>query len=286
MIERYSRKEITKIWEEKNKYQIWLNIEIAAAQAMEKLKLIPKGVASAVRKKAKINVDRIHKIENKVHHDMIAFLSSITEKVGNEGKFLHRGMTSSDVLDTCFNFQLVQAGKILNKDIDEILQVLKNKSLKYKNTICIGRSHGIHAEPTTFGLKLASFYEEFKRNKKRLEGAIKEISTCAISGAVGTFANVDPRVEAQVAKKMGLRVEPISSQIIPRDRHAYYFSILAIIAGSVERVATEIRNLQRTEVQEVEEFFDKKQKGSSAMPHKKNPILSENLTGLTRMVRS
>lgn len=286
MIERYSRKEIAKIWEEKNKYQIWLNIEIAAAQAMEKLKLIPKGVASTVRKKAKINVDRIHKIENKVHHDMIAFLSSITEKVGNHGKFLHKGMTSSDVLDTCFNFQLAQASKILNKDIDEILQVLKNKSLRYKNTICIGRSHGIHAEPTTFGLKLASFYEEFKRNKKRLERAVKEISTCAISGAVGNFANVDPRVEAHVAKKMGLKIEPISSQIIPRDRHAYYFSILAIIAGSIERVATEIRNLQKTEVQEVEEFFEKKQKGSSAMPHKKNPILSENLTGLTRMVRS
>lgn len=286
MIERYSRKEIAKIWEEKNKYQIWLNIEIAAAQAMEKLKLIPKGVASTVRKKAKINVDRIHKIENKVHHDMIAFLSSITEKVGNHGKFLHKGMTSSDVLDTCFNFQLAQASKILKKDIDEILQVLKNKSLRYKNTICIGRSHGIHAEPTTFGLKLASFYEEFKRNKKRLERAVKEISTCAISGAVGNFANVDPRVEAHVAKKMGLKIEPISSQIIPRDRHAYYFSILAIIAGSIERVATEIRNLQKTEVQEVEEFFEKKQKGSSAMPHKKNPILSENLTGLTRMVRS
>ena len=286
MIERYSRKEIAKIWEEKNKYQIWLNIEIAAAQAMEKLKLIPKGVASTVRKKAKINVDRIHKIENKVHHDMIAFLSSITEKVGNHGKFLHKGMTSSDVMDTCFNFQLAQASKILKKDIDEILQVLKNKSLRYKNTICVGRSHGIHAEPTTFGLKLASFYEEFKRNKNRLERAVKEISTCAISGAVGNFANVDPRVEAHVAKKMGLKIEPISSQIIPRDRHAYYFSILAIIAGSIERVATEIRNLQKTEVQEVEEFFEKKQKGSSAMPHKKNPILSENLTGLTRMVRS
>ena len=286
MIERYSRKEIKKIWNEKNKYQIWLSIEIAAAQAMEKLKLIPKGVASTVRKKAKINVDRIHKIENKVHHDMIAFLSSITEKVGNHGKFLHKGMTSSDVLDTCFNFQLAQASKILKKDIDEILQVLKNKSLRYKNTICVGRSHGIHAEPTTFGLKLASFYEEFKRNKNRLERAVKEISTCAISGAVGTFANVDPKVEAYVAKKMSLKVEPISSQIIPRDRHAYYFSILAIIAGSIERVATEIRNLQKTEVQEVEEFFEKKQKGSSAMPHKKNPILSENLTGLTRMVRS
>ena len=286
MIERYSRKEIKKIWEEKNKYQIWLDIEIAAAQAMEKYKIIPKGVSSKVRKKAIINVDRIHKIENKVHHDVIAFLTSITEKVGIEGKFLHKGMTSSDVLDTCFNIQLVQASKILLKDINEILKVLKNKSLKYKKTICIGRSHGIHAEPTTFGLKLASFYEEFKRNKKRLDSAVKEISTCAISGTVGTFANIDPRVEAYVAKKFNLMVEPVSTQVIPRDRHAYYFSVLAIIAGSIERVATEIRNLQKTELQEVEEFFDKKQKGSSAMPHKKNPILSENLTGLARMVRS
>ena len=286
MIERYSRKEIKKIWDEKNKYQIWLDIEIAAAQAMEKLKLIPKGVSAKVRKKAVINVDRIHKIESKVHHDMIAFLTSITEKVGSDGKFLHTGMTSSDVLDTCFNVQLSQASKIIKKDIDEILMILKKKSLKYKKTICIGRSHGIHAEPTTFGLKLASFYEEFKRNKKRLESAINEISTCAISGAVGTFANVDPRVEAHVAKRLNLKVEPISTQIIPRDRHAYYFSVLAIIAGSIERIATEIRNLQKTELQEVEEFFDKKQKGSSAMPHKKNPILSENLTGLARMVRS
>ena len=286
MIERYSRKEIKKIWDEKNKYQIWLDIEIAAAQAMEKLKLIPKGVSAKVRKKAVINVDRIHKIESKVHHDMIAFLTSITEKVGSDGKFLHTGMTSSDVLDTCFSVQLSQASKIINKDIDAILMILKKKSLKYKKTICIGRSHGIHAEPTTFGLKLASFYEEFKRNKKRLESAINEISTCAISGAVGTFANVDPRVEAHVAKRLNLKVEPISTQIIPRDRHAYYFSVLAIIAGSIERIATEIRNLQKTEIQEVEEFFDKKQKGSSAMPHKKNPILSENLTGLARMVRS
>ena len=286
MIKRYSRKEIAKIWEEKNKYEVWLDIEIAVAQAMEKLKIIPKGVASKVKKKGKINVDRIHKIESKVHHDVIAFLTSITEKVGKEGKFLHQGMTSSDVLDTCFNFQLVQASKILNKDIDEILKVLKNKSLKYKNTICVGRSHGIHAEPTTFGLKFASYYEEFKRNKKRLENAIKEISTCAISGAVGTFANIDPKIEAFVAKKLGLKVEPISSQVIPRDRHAYYFSILAIIAGSIERVAIEIRNLQRTEIQEVEEFFHRKQKGSSAMPHKKNPILSENITGLTRLIRS
>jgi len=286
MIERYSRKEVKKIWEEKNKYQIWLDIEIAAAQAMEKYKIIPKGISSKVRKKAKIDVDRIHQIENKVHHDVIAFLTSVTEKVGNEGKFLHKGMTSSDVLDTCFNIQLVQASKILIKDIDEILNVLKNKSLKYKKTICIGRSHGIHAEPTTFGLKLAGFYEEFKRNKKRLISAVKEISTCAISGAVGTYANVDPRVESYVAKKFNLMVEPVSTQVIPRDRHAYYFSVLAIIGGSIERVATEIRNLQKTELQEVAEFFDKKQKGSSAMPHKKNPILSENLTGLARMVRS
>jgi len=286
MIERYSRKEVKKIWEEKNKYQIWLDIEIAAAQAMEKYKIIPKGISLKVRKKAKIDVDRIHQIENKVHHDVIAFLTSVTEKVGNEGKFLHKGMTSSDVLDTCFNIQLVQASKILIKDIDEILNVLKNKSLKYKKTICIGRSHGIHAEPTTFGLKLAGFYEEFKRNKKRLISAVKEISTCAISGAVGTYANVDPRVESYVAKKFNLMVEPVSTQVIPRDRHAYYFSVLAIIGGSIERVATEIRNLQKTELQEVAEFFGKEQKGSSAMPHKKNPILSENLTGLARMVRS
>ena len=286
MINRYSRKEIKKIWEEENKYKIWLNIEIAAAQAMEKLKHIPKGVSAKVKKRAVINVDRIHDIEKNVHHDVIAFLTSIAEKVGNDAKYLHKGMTSSDVLDTCFNLQLVKAGNIITNDINEILKVLKSKSLKYKKTICIGRSHGIHAEPTTFGLKLASFYEEFKRNKKRLENAIREISTCAISGAVGTFANVDPKVESYVAKKLNLRVEPISSQVIPRDRHAYYFSVLAIIAGSIERVATEIRNLQKTELQEVEEFFDKKQKGSSAMPHKKNPILSENLTGLTRMVRS
>ena len=286
MIDRYSRKEIKNIWNDKNKYQIWLDIEIAAAQSMESLKIIPKGVSAKVKKKARINVERISEIESQVHHDVIAFLTSITEKVGPEGKFLHKGMTSSDVLDTCFNIQLMQAGKILLIDIGDILKVLKNKSLKYKNTVCIGRSHGIHAEPTTFGLKLIGFYEEFKRNKKRLDNAVKEISTCAISGAVGTFANVDPRVESYVAKKLNLKVEPVSTQIIPRDRHAYFFSVLGIIAGSVERVATEIRNLQRTELQEVEEFFGEKQKGSSAMPHKKNPILSENLTGLARMVRS
>ena len=286
MIERYTRKEIKKIWEENNKYQIWLSIELAVAQAMEKFKIIPRGLSSKIKKKGKINIARIHKIESKVHHDVIAFLTSITEKIGPHGKFLHLGLTSSDIIDTSFNLQLVQAGKILLKDIDSILQVLKKKSLKYKKTICIGRSHGIHAEPTTFGLKLASFYEEFKRNKKRLEISIKEISTCAISGPVGTYASIDPRIEAYVAKKLNLKVEPISTQVIPRDRHAAYFTTLAIIASSVERVATEIRNLQKTEIQEIEEYFEKKQKGSSSMPHKKNPILSENLTGLARMVRS
>ena len=286
MIKRYSRKKLVDIWDEYNKYKIWLNIEIAAAQGMEKIKLIPKGVASAVKKKGKIRVKRIHQIESKVKHDVIAFLTSITEQVGFKAKFLHQGMTSSDVLDTCYNIQLVQSGNILLKDIEEILSVLKLKAKKYKNTVCIGRSHGIHAEPITFGLKLASYFSEFSRNKKRLIQAINEISTCTISGAVGTFANVDPRVEKYVAKKMNLRVEPVSTQIIPRDRHAYFFSVLGIIAGSVERVATEIRHLQRTEVQEVEEFFSKGQKGSSAMPHKRNPILSENLSGLSRLVRS
>ena len=286
MIKRYSRKELTDIWSEENKYRIWLEVEIAAAQAMEKLGQIPKGVSAAVRKKAKINVKRIHQIESKVKHDVIAFLTSVTEKVGIKARYLHQGMTSSDILDTSFNIQLVQSGKILIQDIDQILKVLKKQAKKHKYTPCIGRSHGIHAEPITFGLKLASFYEEFKRNKKRLLNAIDEISTCAISGAVGTFANVNPKVESHVAKKLGLKVEPISTQIIPRDRHAFYFSTLGIIAGSIERVALEIRHLQRSEVYELQEFFSKDQKGSSAMPHKKNPILSENLTGLSRIVRS
>ena len=286
MIKRYSRKELTDIWSEENKYKIWLDVEIAAAQAMEKFGQIPKGVSSIVRKKAKINVKRIHQIENQVKHDVIAFLTSITEKSGMKAKYLHLGMTSSDVLDTSFNIQLVQSGKILLKDLDQILRVLKKQARKYKFTPCMGRSHGIHAEPITFGLKLASYYAEFKRNRKRLVDAINEISTCSISGAVGTFANVSPNVEKYVAKKLGLKVEPISTQVIPRDRHAFYFSILGIIAGSIERVAIEIRHLQRTEVYELQEYFSKNQKGSSAMPHKKNPILSENLTGLARMVRS
>jgi adenylosuccinate lyase len=286
MIERYSRKEIKSIWEDYNRYSIWLEIELAAAEAMEKLNIIPKGVVKKVRSKAKINPKRIIQIEEKVKHDIIAFLTSITEKVGKEAKYLHKGMTSSDVLDTCFNLQLKQSGEILLQDIDQLLVYIKKQALKHKFTLCIGRSHGIHAEPITFGLKMLTFYQEFLRNKKRLENSIKEISTCAISGAVGTFANIDPRVEGYVAKKLKLTVEPISTQVIPRDRHAQFFSTLGIIASSIERFAVEIRHLQRTEVLEVEEFFGKKQKGSSAMPHKKNPILSENLTGLARLIRS
>ena len=286
MIERYSRKELKDIWSEENKYKIWLEVEIAAAEAMEKFKIIPKGVSSIVKKKGKIKVKRIHDIEAKVKHDVIAFLTSITEQAGIKARYLHQGMTSSDVLDTSFNIQLMQSGKIILKDIDKILIVLKRQAKKYKMTPCIGRSHGIHAEPITFGLKLASFYEEFKRNKKRLKDAIENISTCAISGAVGTFANISPKIEVYVAKKLKLRPEPISTQIIPRDRHAHYFTTLGIISGSIERVATEIRHLQRSEVYELQEYFSKDQKGSSAMPHKKNPILSENLTGLARIVRS
>ena len=286
MIERYSRKEIKQIWEDQNRYKIWLEIELAAAQAMEKFNIIPKGVSKKVRSKSKIDVNKISKIEGKVRHDVIAFLTSIMEKSGKEGRFLHKGMTSSDVLDTCFNLQLRQSGTILLKDIEELLKSIKKQALKHKYTLCIGRSHGIHAEPTTFGLKLLTFYAEFSRNYKRLEKAIEEISTCAISGAVGTFANIDPRIEKYVADKLKLKIEPISTQIIPRDRHAQFFSVLGIIASSIERFAVEIRNLQRTEVAEVYEFFNKKQMGSSAMPHKKNPVLSENLTGLARLVRS
>tara|TARA_B100001123_G_C15314210_1_gene1025527 strand:+ start:723 stop:2024 length:1302 start_codon:yes stop_codon:yes gene_type:complete len=286
MIERYSRKELKKIWEDQNRYKIWLQVEIAAAEAMEKFKIIPKGVVKKVKSKSKIDVARIEKIEGKVRHDVVAFLSSIMEKTGNEGRFLHKGMTSSDVLDTCFNIQLKQSGLILLNDIEKLLRSIKKQAIKHKYTLCIGRSHGIHAEPTTFGLKLLTFYEEFSRNHKRLIRAINEISTCAISGAVGTFANVDPRIEKFVANKLKLRIEPISTQIIPRDRHAYFFSVLGVVASSIERFAVEIRHLQRTEISEVYEFFNKKQMGSSAMPHKKNPVLSENLTGLARLVRA
>ena len=286
MIERYSRKELKRIWEDQNRYTIWLQIELAAAAAMEKFKIIPKGVVKKIKSKSKINVKRILKIEEKVRHDLIAFLTSVTEKTGKEGSFLHKGLTSSDVLDTCFNLQLRQSGLILLSDIEELLKSIKKQAVKHKHTLCIGRSHGIHAEPITFGLKLLTFYEEFSRNYDRLDSAIKEISTCAISGAVGTFANVDPRIEKFVANKLKLKVEPISTQIIPRDRHAYFFSVLGIIASSMERFAVEIRHLQRTEVSEVQEFFKSKQMGSSAMPHKKNPVLSENLTGLARLIRA
>ncbi len=286
MIDRYSRKELKDIWSDFNKYSLWLKIEISAAEAMEKYKIIPRGVSKKVKSKAKINTKRILEIEKKVKHDVIAFLTSITEKVGTEAKYLHKGMTSSDILDTCFNLQLRQSGQILIKDLDVLLSSIKKQAQKHKYTVCIGRSHGIHAEPITFGFKMLTFYQEFLRNKKRLQDAIKEISTCAISGAVGTFANVDPRIEKFVARKLNLYVEPISTQIIPRDRHAHFFSTLAIIASSIERISTEIRHLQRTEVLELEEFFSSNQKGSSAMPHKKNPVLSENLTGLARLIRS
>ncbi len=286
MIERYSREQLKKIWSDHNKYSLWLKIELAAAQAMEKYKIIPKGISKKISSKAKIKVDKILSIEKKVKHDVIAFLTSINEQTGKSGKYLHKGMTSSDVLDTCFNLQLKQSGNIILDDINGLLKEIKKKSLKHKFTLCMGRSHGIHAEPTTFGLKLLSFYQEFLRNKKRLIIAINEISTCAISGAVGTFANIDPKIEKFVAKKLNLKVEPVSTQVIPRDRHAFFFSTLGIIASSIERFAVEIRHLQRTEVLEVEEYFEKNQKGSSAMPHKKNPILSENLTGLSRIVRS
>ena len=286
MIDRYSREVLKNIWSDYNKYSLWLKIEIASAEAMEKYKIIPRGVSKKVKKKAKINPKRILEIEKKVKHDVIAFLTSITEKVGKEARYLHKGMTSSDVLDTCLNLQLKQSGEILIKDLDLLLSSIKKQANKHKFTICIGRSHGIHAEPITFGLKMLSFYQEFVRNRKRLLDSINEVSTCAISGAVGTFANIDPKIESFVAKKLKLKVEPISTQVIPRDRHAQFFSTLGIIASSIERFAVEIRHLQRTEVLEVEEFFSNKQKGSSAMPHKKNPILSENLTGLARLIRS
>ena len=286
MIKRYSRKELTDIWSEENKYKIWLNVEVAAAEAMEKLGQIPRGVASVVRKKAKINVSRIHKIESEVKHDVIAFLTSVAEKAGIKARYLHQGMTSSDVLDTSFNIQLVQSGKIILKDIDQLLKVLKRQAKKYKFTPCMGRSHGIHAEPITFGLKLASFYCEFKRNLERMELAKNEISICSISGPVGTYNSIDPSIEKYVAKKLKLKCEDIATQVIPRDRHAVFFSTIAIIASSIERLAIEIRNLQKTEILEVEEFFEKNQKGSSAMPHKRNPVLSENLTGLARYIRS
>ena len=289
MIPRYSRPEMTAVWSPDTRFRIWFEIEAHAASAMAELGLIPKEAAKKIWDKgsaATFDIARIDAIEAEVKHDVIAFLTHLSEIVGPEARFVHSGMTSSDVLDTCLNVQLVRAADILLKDIDALLAALKRRALEYKMTPTIGRSHGIHAEPTTFGLKLAQAYAEFSRAKERMLVARKEVATCAISGAVGTFAQIDPRVEAYVAKKLGLTPEPVSTQIIPRDRHAVYFATLGVIASSLERFAIEIRHLQRTEVLEAEEFFSEKQKGSSAMPHKRNPVLSENVTGLARMVRA
>ena len=286
MIPRYSRNEMSQIWKQKNKFQIWFEIEAYACDAQAKLGIIPKNAAKAVWDRGKFELNRITEIEKEIKHDVIAFLTNLAEHVGDEARFVHRGMTSSDVLDTCLAVQLTQAIDILLLDIDRVLEVLKLRAYEFKDVPCVGRSHGIHAEPTTFGLKLAGHFAEFERNRKRLEQARSEVATCSISGAVGTFANIDPFVEEYVSKKLGLKPEPISTQVIPRDRHAVLFSVFGVIAGSVERLAVEIRHLQRTEVREVEEFFSEGQKGSSAMPHKRNPILTENLTGLARMVRS
>ncbi len=286
MLERYSRPRMRDIWEPKNKFRIWFDIEAHACDAQASLGVIPKEAAAAVWDKGSFDLARIDEIERETKHDVIAFLTNLAEYVGPEARFVHQGMTSSDVLDTCLSLQLVQSTDLLMEDLDSLLEVLKRRAQEFKDTICMGRSHGIHAEPTTFGLKLASFYAEFSRNRERLLNARKEISTCAISGAVGTFANIDPFVEEYVANKMGLDAEVISTQVIPRDRHAMFLSVLGVIASSVEHLATEIRHLQRTEVREVEEFFSEGQKGSSAMPHKRNPVLTENLTGLSRLVRS
>ncbi len=286
MIPRYSRPEMTAIWEPESKFQIWFEIEAHATDALAELGVVPKEAAEAIWAKGKFDVERIDEIEREVKHDVIAFLTNVAENVGEEARFMHQGMTSSDVLDTCLAVQLARASDILLDDIDALLAAIKKRAYEHKFTPTIGRSHGIHGEPVTFGLKLAQAYAEFERNRERLVAARKEIATCAISGAVGTFANIDPRVEEHVAKKLGLTVEPISTQVIPRDRHAQYFATLGVIASSVERLAVEIRHLQRTEVLEAEEYFSPGQKGSSAMPHKRNPILTENLTGLARMVRS
>jgi adenylosuccinate lyase len=285
MIPRYSRPIAADIWTPQSKFQIWFEIEAHACDALAERGVIPAQAAKAVWEKGKFEVERIDEIEREVKHDVIAFLTNLAEHVGPEARFVHQGMTSSDVLDTCFNVQLVRAADLLIDDTKALLSALKVRAEEHKYTICIGRSHGIHAEPTTFGLKMAQAYAEFDRNLERLVTARKEIATCAISGAVGTFAHIDPAIEEYVAAKLGLEAEPISTQVIPRDRHAAFFATLGVVASSVERVATEIRHLQRTEVLEAEEYFSEGQKGSSAMPHKRNPILTENLTGLARLVR-
>ncbi len=292
MIPRYSRAEMAAIWEPENRFRIWLDVEFYALEKQSELGIAPKAAVAALKKAAKnhladiTDAKAIDKIERETRHDVIAFLTNLAKHVGPHSRFIHQGLTSSDVLDTCLAVQLCQASDLLLADLDAVLKALKRRARQHKKTLCVGRSHGIHAEPTSFGLKLAGHYAEFQRAQLRMVAARKEIATCAISGPVGTFASVDPRVEAHVAKRLGLRPEPVSTQVIPRDRHAAYFATLGVIAGSLERLATEIRHLQRTEVGEVEEFFAKGQKGSSAMPHKRNPILSENITGLARIVRA
>ncbi len=286
MIPRYSRPEMTAIWSPETRFRIWFEIEAHACDAQAELGVIPKEAAKAVWERGAFEVERIDEIERETRHDVIAFLTNLAEHVGPEARFVHQGMTSSDVLDTCLAVQLAQASDLLLADLDALLAVLKRRAYEHKATVCIGRSHGIHAEPTTFGLKLAGHYAAFARARARLAAARAEIATCAISGAVGTFANIDPRVEAHVAAKMGLAVEPVSTQVIPRDRHAMFFAVLGVVASSIENLATEVRHLQRSEVREAEEYFAAGQKGSSAMPHKRNPVLSENLTGLARLVRA
>ncbi len=289
MIPRYSRKAMADIWSPETRFKVWFEIEAHAADRMAEMGTIPKEAAAKIWEKgrdAKFDVARIDEIEAVTKHDVIAFLTHLSEIVGPEARFVHQGMTSSDVLDTCFNIQLTRAADILIADLDELLVALKKRALEHKFSVCIGRSHGIHAEPVTFGLKMAFAYAEFMRARERLVVARKDVATCAISGAVGTFANIDPSVEEHVASKLGLSIEPVSTQVIPRDRHAMFFAVLGVVASSIERLATEIRHLQRTEVLEVEEYFAPGQKGSSAMPHKRNPVLTENLTGLARLVRS
>ncbi|MBK1668807.1 adenylosuccinate lyase [Rhodovibrio sodomensis] len=286
MIPRYSRPEMTRIWEPENRFRIWFEIEAHACDAQAELGVVPHSAAKAVWEKGNFEVQRIDEIERETRHDVIAFLTNLAEYVGPEARFVHQGMTSSDVLDTCLAVQLTQAGDLLLQGLDRLLAALEKRAKEHKDTVCIGRSHGIHAEPTTFGLKLASHYAAFDRARQRLANARAEVATCAISGAVGTYAAIDPYVEEYVAREMGLQREPISTQIIPRDRHAMFFAVLGVVASSIENLATEIRHLQRTEVREAEEFFHEGQKGSSAMPHKRNPVLSENLTGLARTIRA
>ncbi len=286
MIPRYSRPEMVTVWEPQTRFQIWLEIEAHACDAQAQLGVIPREAARAVWERGRFEIDRIDTLEQELKHDVIAFLTNVAEHVGPEARFIHQGMTSSDVLDTCLAVQLTRAADLLLGGADAVLEALRMRAFEYKHTVCIGRSHGIHAEPTTFGLKLAGFHAEWQRNRRRLVTARDEIATCAISGAVGTFANIDPAVEAYVADKLGLAIEPVSTQVIPRDRHAAFFAALSVIASSIERLAVEIRHLQRSEVAEASEYFSPGQKGSSAMPHKKNPIMTENLTGLARVVRS